>query len=223
MDPKKIAGITDWPIPITLKQLHSFLGFGNYYRRFIRSFSNIAQPLNELLRKDTIYEWTEERNNCFNDMKWQFTTKPVLIMPNQLHPFWVESDASKYAIEAVLMQKDSNGDLHPCSYISQTFTPVEKNYQIYNRELLGIIRALDEWRHYLLGFPQTTTVFTDHNNLLYYWTAQKLNRRQARWSPWAISNPNSGLPSHMPHHSLVATCLISGWANKPNVCIHTTL
>ena len=69
MDPKKIAGIADWPIPTTLKQLHSFLGFGNYYRRFIRNFSDVAQSLNELLRKDTVYEWTEERNNCFNDMK----------------------------------------------------------------------------------------------------------------------------------------------------------
>ena len=69
MDPTKIAGIADWPIPTTLKQLRSFLGFGNYYRRFIRSFSDVARPLNKLLRKDTVYEWTEERNNCFNDMK----------------------------------------------------------------------------------------------------------------------------------------------------------
>ena len=182
MDPKKIAGIADWPIPTTLKQLRSFLGFGNYYRRFIRSFSDVARPLNELLRKDTVYEWTEERNNCFNDLKRRFTTKPVLIMPNQSKPFWVESDASKYATGAVLMQKDSNGDLHPCSFISQTFTSAERNYQIYDRELLGIIRALDEWRHYLLGSTHTTTVFTDHNNLLYYRSAQKLNRRQARWS-----------------------------------------
>ena len=182
MDPKKIAGIADWPIPTTLKQLRSFLGFGNYYRRFIKGFSDVAQPLNELLKKETPFEWTQERDKCFNDLKRRFTTKPVLIMPDQTKPFWVESDASKYATGGVLMQKDSNGDLHPCSFISKTFSPAERNYQIYDRELLGIIRALDEWRHYLLGSPHTTTVFTNHNNLLYYRTAQKLSRRQAQWS-----------------------------------------
>ena len=182
MDPKKIAGIADWPVPTTLKQLRSFLGFGNYYRHFIRNYSDVARPLNELLKKDTPYDWTQERDNCFNDMKRRFTTKPVLAMPDQTKPFVVESDASKYATGAVLMQKDSNGDLHPCSYISQTFTSAERNYQIYDRELLGIIRALDEWRHYLLGSPHTTTVLTDHKNLQYYRSAQKLNRRQARWS-----------------------------------------
>lgn len=182
MDPKKIAGIVDWPAPTTLKQLRSFLGFGNFYRRFIRSFSDIARPLNELLRKDVPFVWTSEREKCFNDMKRRFTTKPVLVMPDQTRPFYVEADASKYATGGVLMQKDSNGELHPCSFISQTFSPAERNYQIYDRELLGIIRALTEWRHYILGNPHTTTVFTDHNNLLYYRTAQRLNRRQARWS-----------------------------------------
>ena len=129
-----------------------------------------------------IYEWTQERDKCFNNMKRRFTSKPVLTMPDQTKPFFVESDALKYVTGAVLMQKDSNGDLHPCRFISQTFTPAERNYQIYDQELLGIIRALEEWRHYLLGSTHTTTVFTDHNNLLYYWSAQKLNRRQAHWS-----------------------------------------
>src|SRR4029077_20729609 len=80
------------------------------------------------------------------------------------------------------MQKDDNGTLHPCSYISQTFSLAERNYQIYDRELLGIIRALEEWKHYVLGSAHTTTIFTDHNNLRYYRSAQRLNRRQARWS-----------------------------------------
>ena len=102
-------------------------------------------------------------------------TKPCLIMPNQSMPFYVEADASKYATGAVLMQKDSNRQLHPCNFLSQTFSPAERNYQIYDRKLLAVIRALDEWRHYLLGSPHVTTVFTDHQNLKYYQTAQKLN------------------------------------------------
>jgi hypothetical protein len=182
MDPKKVAGIADWPVPTTLRQLRSFLGFGNYYRRFIRHYSNVTKPLNELLRKDTNFEWTEERDKVFNDLKKRFISQPILIIPDQTKPFFVESDASKYATGAVLMQKDSNGDLHPCSFISQTFSPAERNYQIYDRELLGIIRAIQEWRHYLLGSTHQTTVFTDHQNLQYYRSAQKLNRRQARWS-----------------------------------------
>jgi hypothetical protein len=145
MDPKKIAGIEDWPAPTTLKQLRSFLGFGNYYRRFIRRYSNITKPLNDLLRKDTPFEWTTERDTVFNDLKRRFTTKPILTIPDQTKPFFVEADASKYATGAVLMQKDSNGELHPCSFISQSFSSAERNYQIYDRELLGIIRALEEW------------------------------------------------------------------------------
>lgn len=109
-------------------------------------------------------------------------TEPVLVLPDQAKPFYVESDALKYATGAVLMQKDSNGNLHPCSFISQTFSAAERNYQIYDRELLGIIRVLEEWRHYLLGSPHKTTVFTNHANLRYYRSAQKLNRRQALWS-----------------------------------------
>ena len=94
----------------------------------------------------------------------------------------MECDASKYATGTVLTQLDSNGDRHPCTFISKTFSPTEKNYEIYDRELMAIIRALEEWRHYIQGSPHTTTILLDHKNLTYYRDAQKLNRRQARWS-----------------------------------------
>ena len=180
MDPKKIAGIADWPTPTTLKQLRSFLGFGNYYQRFIRNYSDSTKPLNDLLRKDMPYEWNDEREQAFQNLKKKFISQPVLAIPDQTKPFYVESDASNYATGAVLMQKDSNGDLHPCSFISQSFSPAERNYQIYDMELLGIIRALEEWRYYLLGSPHTTTVFTDHANLQHYRSAHKLSHRQAQ-------------------------------------------
>ena len=145
MDPKKIAGISDWPVPTTLKQLRLFLGFGNYYRKFIKNYSDLTQPLNKLLRKDNKFMWTDERQYAFNELKQRFMTKPCLIMPNQSMPFYVKADASKYATGVVLMQHDSNGQLHPCSFLSQTFSPAEWNYQIYNHELLAVIHALDEW------------------------------------------------------------------------------
>ena len=103
-------------------------------------------------------------------------------MPDHTKPFQIECDASKYASGAVLTQLDSNGDRHPCAFISKMFSPTERNYEIYDRELLVIIRALEEWRHYIQGSPHTMVIFSDHKNLTYYREARKLNRRQVRWS-----------------------------------------
>ena len=96
------------------------------------------------------------------------------MMPDLMKPFQIETDASKYATGAVLIQLDSNGDHHPISFISKTFSPAERNYEIYDRELLAIIRTLEEWRCYIQGSPHTTTVLSDHKNLTYYREAKKL-------------------------------------------------
>ena len=145
MDPGKLHGIRDWPSPTTVKETRGFLGFGNFYRRFIRHFSNLAKPLNDLLKKDQKFEWTEECQRAFDDLKKRFTEEPVLMMPDQTRPFQIKTDASKYATGAVLTQLDSNGDRHPISFISKTFSPAEQNYKLYDRELLAIIQALEEW------------------------------------------------------------------------------
>ena len=168
--------IQDWPSPTTVKQTRGFLGFGNFYRRFIRGFSNLAKPLNDLLKKDHKFIWTDDCQKAFDELKKRFTEEPVLMMPDQTKPFQIETDASKYATGAVLTQLDSNGDRHPISFISKTFSPAERNYEIYDRELLAIIRALEEWRHYIQGSPHTTIVLSDHKNLTYYREAKKLNR-----------------------------------------------
>ena len=99
------------------------------------------------------------------------------MMPDQSRPFRIETDASKYATGAVLSQLDSNGDRHPVSFISKTFSLAKRNYEIYDWELLAIIRALEEWRHYIQGSPHTTIILSDHKNLTYYCEAKKLNRR----------------------------------------------
>ena len=116
------------------------------------------------------------------ELKKRFTEEPVLIMPDHTKPFQIECDASKYASGAVLTQLDLNGDRHPCAFISKTFSPPERNYEIYDQELLAIIRALEERCHYIQGSCHTTIILSDHKNLTYYHEAQKLNRRQARWS-----------------------------------------
>jgi hypothetical protein len=165
MDPIKLGGIRDWPIPNTVKQVRSFLGFGNFYRRFIHRFSELARPLNDLTKKDKKFEWTNECQDAFDTLKKKFTEEPVLMIPDHSRPFQIESDASKVATGAVLTQLDSNGDRHPCSFISKTFSPTERNYEIYDRELLGIIRALEEWRHYIQGSGHTTIIHSDHKKL----------------------------------------------------------
>ena len=165
-----------------MKQVCSWLGFGNFYRKFIRGFSHLAQPLNQLLKKDQPFIWTEEAQQAFDNMKKSFMEEPVLIMPDQTKPFQIECDASKWALGAVLTQLDINGDRHPCAFISWTFSPTEWNYEIYDQELLSMIRALQEWHHYIQGSNHETIIYSDHKNLTYFQTAQKLNRRQARWS-----------------------------------------
>ena len=131
MDPGKLNGIRDWPAPTMVKQVRGFLGFGN--------FSELAKPLNELLKKERKFEWTDECQQAFDTMKQKFTEEPVLGMPDHNKPFQIECDASKYASGAVLTHLDTNGDRHPCAFISKTFSPTERNYEIYDWELLAII------------------------------------------------------------------------------------
>jgi hypothetical protein len=103
-------------------------------------------------------------------------------MPNPDEPFYLETDASNYASGAVLMQKDDNRHLHPCSYLSKTFSKTEQKYPIGNRELLALVRGLDDWRIYLEGAPHVITIYIDHQNLQYFRVAQKLKPRQAHYS-----------------------------------------
>jgi len=141
MDPTKLAGIKDWILPKTVKGIRSFLGFGNFYQRFINRYSEITRPLNELTKKTKIFEWSQECQIAFENLKEKFLREPILIIPDPTKQFFVESNASKWATGAVLRQLDNNGDLKPCSYISHSLTTTERNYDIYDRELLGIMRA----------------------------------------------------------------------------------
>ena len=142
-------------------------------------FSELARPLNDLLKMDQRYEWTDDYQKAFDKLKKRFMEEPVLMMPDHTRPFQIEIDASKYATGAVLTQLDSNGNRHPISFISKTLSPTERNYEIYDWELLAIIQALKEWN--IQGSAHTTVILSDHKNLTYYWEAKKLNQRQAWW------------------------------------------
>jgi RNase H-like domain found in reverse transcriptase/Integrase zinc binding domain/Integrase core domain len=182
MNPVKLSGIRDWPTPTSVKQVRGFIGFANFYRRFIKKFSELVLPLNNLLRKDTKFDWNDQCQEAFKTLKGRFLQEPVLMMPDHSKPFQIESDTSKYASGAVLTQMDINGDRHLVAFLLKTFTDTERRYEIYDRELLGIVRALKEWRHYIQGSGHTTLIHMDHWNLTYFQKAQKLSDRQARWS-----------------------------------------
>ena len=148
------------------------------YQEIFRTGSTAKRSV----EKDKKFEWTQECQTAFDTLKQRFTEEPVLMMPDQSRPFQIEADASKYTSGAVLTQLDSNGDRHLVAFLSKTFTETERNYEIYDRELLGIICALEEWRHYIQGSGHMTIVHSDHQNLTFFKLAQKLNRQQARWA-----------------------------------------
>ena len=184
MDNGKVEAVTEWPRPTTLKELQRFLGFANFYRRFIRNYSSIAAPLTSLLKgKPKKLSWTQSAQTAFETLKTSFTTAPILKHPDPELPFIVEVDASDFGIGAVLSQRHGNpGKVFPCAFFSRKLTTAEKNYDVGNKELLSIKAALAEWRHWLEGARYPFQVITDHKNLEYIKGAKRLNPRQARWS-----------------------------------------
>lgn len=125
MDPKKIAAITEWPTPQNVKEVESFIGFSNFYRRFIPNFSGIARPLHELTKKDVVFDWTPERQKSFDTLKTLFTTAPILKIADPNKPFVMECDCSDFALGAVLSQLGDDGLYHPVGYLSKSLIPAE--------------------------------------------------------------------------------------------------
>jgi len=149
-DPHKIKTVVEWPQPSTHKQLQSSLGFANFYRRFIRNYSRLAAPLTHLTSTLRPYLWTPAASAAFSALKERFTTAPVLLHPDPSRQFVVEVDASDTGLGALLSQRSAEDQkLHPCDFFSRRFSPAEENYDIGNRELLAVVAASDEWRHWL--------------------------------------------------------------------------
>jgi hypothetical protein len=182
MDPAKVKGITEWPTPTSVKQVQAFLGFCNFYRRFIHNYSTMARPLFDLTKKESPFLWGAAQEAAFRTLIHAFTTAPVLALPDHSKPFRLITDASDFATGAILEQPDALNRWHPVAFHSKSLQPAERNYEIHDKELLAIVRALEIFRHYLEGRDNTTEIWTDHGNLVYFFTKQKLTRRQARWS-----------------------------------------
>ena len=156
------------------------MGFFNFYRPFIKGFTHIARPLNELTKKDVEWNWTSRQEEAFNKLKERVTNKPVLAHQELDKQFEVEVDALGFTLGAVLLQKKEDGKKHPIAYYSSTLNAVEHNYDIYELEYLAIHRAMMHWRHFLAGSPHKVIIHSDHQNLTYWKDPQKLSRRIAR-------------------------------------------
>ncbi len=139
MDPAKIAGVDTWPIPKNATEVRKVLGFFNFYRPFIQDFAFIARPLHKLTRKDQEWQWGTEEQKAFDALKKRVTSEPVLAHAKLDDQFELEVDASGYAVGAVLLQRKEDGKKHPIGYYSATLNEAQRNYDIYDLELLAIV------------------------------------------------------------------------------------
>jgi hypothetical protein len=174
MDLMKVNAITDWPEPWKVKDFQSFLGFCNFYRRFIHAYADIVLPLAHLTRKGQQWNFTEECRSAFNELKSTFNSALILshFIPDA--PLIVETDALDYAIAGIISTITPDNDIHPIAFYSRTLCDAELNYDTHDKELLAIWQAFMTWRKYLEGSPNLIDVVTDHKNLEYFCTTRLL-------------------------------------------------
>ncbi|XP_073491307.1 uncharacterized protein [Aquarana catesbeiana] len=183
MDPQKVSAILDWPAPTDKKGVQRFVGFSNFYRKFIKDFSKIIAPITELTKQGARFCWSSQAQAAFEKLKGLFTSASILKHPDPALPFVLEVDASEIAVGAVLSQRQGpKALLFPVAFFSRKLSSSERNYDVGDRELLAIKAALEEWRYLLEGAVHPVLIFTDHKNLEYLRAAKRLRPRQARWA-----------------------------------------
>ena len=160
------------------RDVRSFLGLCNFYRRFVRGYSNIAQPLTELTKDRVAWCWEEAQEKAFAQLKVAMSTAPVLAFPDFERDFILTTDASLVAVGDILQQDQGRG-LQPVAYSSKKLNSAEIRYSAYERELLGIVWAVGQWRHYLQG--RHFIVQTDHSSLRYLPNQASVHRRIWKW------------------------------------------
>lgn len=178
-NPNKIDKILNWPIPKTTTQIKGFLGILGYYRKFIRDFAKLTKPLTKCLKKDAKIIHNDEFVSCFNDCKHLLTTDPILKYPDFNRKFILETDASDFALGAVLSQKCEDNKEHPIAYASKTLSETECNYSATEKELIAIVWATKHFRPCFFGTH--FEIRTDHKPLVWLRQKNDLNRRLLHW------------------------------------------
>ena len=163
--PENLATIYAWPQPKEPVDLRSFLRLCGFYQRFVTNYAQVAAPLNDLLRKNLVWQWSDKEEQSFQQLKRQMLSAPVLIVPDSTKPYFLHSDASEFAIGATLSQLDDKGQLRLVTCRSRKLLHAERNYPVHEKEMLALIDSLKRWRHYLLGAQ--IKVRTDNTALKY--------------------------------------------------------
>ncbi|KAI0993370.1 hypothetical protein K3495_g14814, partial [Podosphaera aphanis] len=187
VDPDKVEAIKTWQPPISTKGIRSFIGFANFYRDFIPNLGKIAAPLLVLTKKNTQFKWEQPQQQAFEELKQRFIASPILAIWDDEKETVLEADSSGYVLGGCLSQKDEKGQLRPVAYLSKKLSSAEVNYEIHDKEMLAIIRCMEEWRGMLIGLSKPFIVLSDHKNLKHFMTTRTLNERQIRWSQF-LSN-----------------------------------
>ena len=180
MDPDKVKAIKQREPPRNVKQIQQYLGICNYYRRFIKDYAKIAEPLTRLLKSDQKFEWTIEQQESFKALKEALVSYPILRQPDMAKPFYLFTDASGYCMGAVLAQKDDDGKEHAVAYGSKMLKNSELYWTVTEKECFACVWAIKKYRIYLLG--KKFTVITDHSALSWLMNIKDPNGRLARWS-----------------------------------------
>ena len=182
MDEEKVNAIREWPEPRNLKEVQAFLGFANFYQRFIQGYSQICTPLTKMTKKEQPFHWEYKQKKAFEKLKKKFILAPILGPFNPERKIILKINASDQALGSCLIQPDAERRLHPVAYCSRKFSGPELNYDVHNKELLAIVDAFEERQAYLERTKHPITVYSDHKNLSYLMITKKLNQRQVRWA-----------------------------------------
>ena len=173
MDPAKVQTVLEWQIPQSVRDVQCFLGFANFYRKFIQDYSKIILPLTQLTKKGQVFLWSNEADMAFRHLKK--TSAPILAHVDTSKPFIMEADASDFSLGSILSRQGDKKELHPVAFHSRKFDVAEINYEIHDKELLAIVDSFVQWQDFLEGSPHQVIVFSDHKNLPYLENARVLN------------------------------------------------
>lgn len=177
--PDKVAAIQNFPRPKNPKQLKGFLGLTNFYNKFTSRYAEATQPLLQLLKKGNKFKWTAELDQQFNTVKQLFINTVMLRHPDPNKRFYLQTDASKYALGGQLYQIDDDGEIGVVAFTSRVFRGAELNYFTTELELLSIVHCLSKFRQYVLGRP--LTIVTDNKALIFIQRCHLNNSRMTRW------------------------------------------
>ncbi|CAF1071831.1 unnamed protein product [Brachionus calyciflorus] len=175
----KIKVVKNYPTPENQREVKRFLGFASYYRKFIRDFSSLADPINRLLKKDTKFEWTRLCEESFRKIIEHLTNPPLLAYPDFSKPFHLATDASGVGIAGVLFQYDEQNNEKVIAYASRNLRPSERNYPAIELECLAIVWAVEQFRPYL--YRRKFRVVSDHNPLAYLENMKIKSTRIQKW------------------------------------------